>query len=174
MANCSVCNAVLPGSDWSTHDGVTHFACYGRPVVNINADGTGPAWTSDPHSGGKIAFSMHGVLVGYELSAGDKKFLWDTASIDKKTGMQNCGSKGTYYHDSEGASRMADRDRTIMSVFYKEPEKNKIIVYGIGRHAGGKGKTHDYTVDWHDGSKTTFELGKTTDKPIPKPKKEAA
>lgn len=167
MAICDVCSVVL-AVDYSDNDGTTHFACYGKAPVAITATSTGPAWIADPSSGGKIAYALQGTLSTMTMTDGDNKFLWDTASIQKKNGLQVCGSKGSYFHESGGASRIAKKDRSFMSVFFLEPEPNKIVVHGIGNHAGGKGATHDYKVAWQDGSTTTFTLGNKTDKPPPK------
>lgn len=163
---CLACGKPMAG-DYSDGDGSFHFGCAGKAKATSTSSSeasTGGAWVSEG-ANSKIAFQLLGTLAKYTLQEGDKKFLWGVAAADRKsaTGLQRCGSKGSYMHDSTGASRIADRDRSFMSVFFlPATEANRILVHGIGNHVG-KNDTHKYKVEWEDGTTKTFVLGSATD-----------
>lgn len=163
MAKCSYCHKEMNPKD--VKNGM-HYKCFKEQAPTITEASTGSKEYAEPGTGGKISFQLAGTLVNRTLTSGDEKFLWRTASANKG-GLQVCGTKGSYCHESGGASRMtADRDaRKIMSVFYTQPATDKIIVHGLGRHLPDS--TATYSVEWSDGSRTQFDLGSSKDKGKP-------
>ncbi|QZH76012.1 MAG: hypothetical protein JY451_05415 [Erythrobacter sp.] len=162
MTKCAICNKDI--GEYDSDNGM-HFTCVKQRHSSSPPAPTGGAtFVTDPSSAGAIGYRLVGKLSTTQLTQADSAFLWGIASA-AHSGLQHCGTKGKYCHASDGASRMAKKGRTIMTVFYTSEGTGKIAICGIGEHIDGKGKDKDssYKAVWQDGTKTSFALGKTTD-----------
>jgi len=140
-----------------------HFKCFSISRSEPSTHGTtdGPVWQYDGGKDSAIAFKLMGHLRTYPLSAEERKFLWRIAGSDARPSRSPCGTRGSYHHDSTGASYST---RSFTSVFFDvEPsERNWILIFGLGSHVDGG--TARYRAKWDTGTTTTFDLGVAKDR----------